>query len=64
MNLYNYFIDLEGRLSSYYYDEVIHIKPISNVDKCWNFIEKYFRYGEKEAILDQKEIDDVVLENL
>ena len=59
MNLYNYFIELEARPSSYYYDEVLHIKPISNIDKCWKFIEKYFKYGEKEAILDHKEIDDV-----
>lgn len=59
MSLFEVFIELERKRSSYYYDRVMNIKPITNPDRSWEFIGKYFKYGEKEAILDKKEISDV-----
>lgn len=57
MNLYKKICELETDKDSFYYNDkygLRYIKPISNSNKAWTFIEEYFKAGAKEEVL----IDD------
>lgn len=57
MSLLKEFRELEGKSDSYYYDNMVLIKPITNPNEAWTFIERYFEAGEKKSALMDHDID-------